>query len=127
MKALGYHGPGERAGKTSVPRPWAGSLGDHAVVGGTRIPSRGEVRWELPDGPFTYWRGTITSIEPSNVRPVERPPQLRRILHSCPGSSEMLGGEATCEHRYVVCEVSLREQFLGDTRDLTVHDVCRQP
>jgi hypothetical protein len=21
------------------------------------------VRWELPDGPFTYWRGTLTSLE----------------------------------------------------------------
>jgi hypothetical protein len=50
-------------GKASVPRPWAGRFSDHAVVGGIRIPTRGEVRWELPDGPFTYWRGTITSIE----------------------------------------------------------------
>ena len=25
----------------------------------------GEVRWDLPEGPFTYWRGTITSLEPS--------------------------------------------------------------
>jgi hypothetical protein len=50
-------------GKTSVPRPWAGRFSDYAVVGGIRIPTRGEVRWELPDGPFTYWRGTITSIE----------------------------------------------------------------
>jgi hypothetical protein len=21
------------------------------------------VRWELPEGPFTYWRGTVTSLE----------------------------------------------------------------
>jgi hypothetical protein len=46
-----------------VTRPWAGRFSDYAVVGGIRIPTRGEVRWELPDGPFTYWRGTITSIE----------------------------------------------------------------
>jgi hypothetical protein len=50
-------------GKTSVPRPWAGSFGDYAVVGGIRVPTRAEVRWELPDGPFPYWRGTITSLE----------------------------------------------------------------
>jgi Family of unknown function (DUF6544) len=52
-----------REGKTSVRRPWAGRFGDYAVVGGIRIPTRGEVRWELPDGPFTYWRATITSLE----------------------------------------------------------------
>ena len=49
--------------KQAVPRPWAGSFGDYAVVGGIRVPTRGEVRWELPDGPFVYWRGTITSLE----------------------------------------------------------------
>jgi hypothetical protein len=27
------------------------------------VPTRGEVRWDLADGPFTYWRGTITSLE----------------------------------------------------------------
>jgi len=50
-------------GKTMVPTPWAGTYGDYAVVGGVRVPTRGEVRWELPDGPFVYWRGTITSLE----------------------------------------------------------------
>jgi hypothetical protein len=53
-----------REGKSFVPRPWAGSFGDYAVVGGgTRIPTSGEVRWELPDGPYTYWRGRIMSLE----------------------------------------------------------------
>jgi hypothetical protein len=33
------------------------------VIGGVRIPTRAEVRWELPDGAFTYWRGTVTSLE----------------------------------------------------------------
>jgi hypothetical protein len=50
-------------GREAVPRPWGGSFGDYAVVGGIRVPTRGEVRWELPDGPFVYWRGTITSLE----------------------------------------------------------------
>jgi hypothetical protein len=26
------------------------------------VPEQGEVRWELREGPFTYWRGTITSL-----------------------------------------------------------------
>ena len=52
-----------RDGKRSVPRPWVGSFGDYAELGGVRVPTYGEVGWELPDGRFTYWRGTITSIE----------------------------------------------------------------
>ena len=50
-------------GKASVPTPWRGRFSEHAIVGGIRVPTRGEVRWELPEGPFTYWRGTITSLE----------------------------------------------------------------
>jgi hypothetical protein len=40
-----------------------GGYGDYGIVGGVRIPTRAEVRWELADGPFTYWRGRITSLE----------------------------------------------------------------
>lgn len=50
-------------GKEIVERPWSGVFAGHAVVGGIRIPTRAEARWELPEGPFTYWRGTITSLE----------------------------------------------------------------
>jgi hypothetical protein len=50
-------------GRRTVRRPWTGTFGEYAVVGGVRIPTLGEVRWELPDGPFVYWRGTITSFE----------------------------------------------------------------
>ena len=50
-------------GKKIVRRPWAGTFGEYAVVGGVRIPTHGEVRWELPDGAFTHWRGTVTSLE----------------------------------------------------------------
>jgi hypothetical protein len=55
-------------GKRIVPRPWSGSFGEYAIVGGIRIPTRGEVRWELPNGPFTYWRGTVTSLELDSSR-----------------------------------------------------------
>ena len=54
-------------GKQVVRCPWVGSFGDYATVDGIRIPTHGEVRWELPEGPFTYWRGTIRSVE---VRPM---------------------------------------------------------
>lgn len=50
-------------GGRAVRTPWAGLLADYKVVAGVRIPTRAEVRWELPDGPFPYWRGTITSLE----------------------------------------------------------------
>jgi hypothetical protein len=42
---------------------WVGEFADYQVFGGIRMPTRGEVRWELPEGPFTYWRGTVTSAE----------------------------------------------------------------
>jgi hypothetical protein len=50
-------------GKTFTTRPWAGSFSDYARLNGVRVPTRGEVRWELPDGPFTYWRGALTSLQ----------------------------------------------------------------
>ena len=43
-------------------RPWVGEFSRYATLGGTRIPTRGEVRWELPAGPFTYWRCEVTSL-----------------------------------------------------------------
>lgn len=42
---------------------WIGEYRDYSSFGGMRMPGRGEVRWELPEGPFTYWRGTITAAE----------------------------------------------------------------
>ena len=44
-------------------RPWAGTFGDYALLGGVRVPTRAEVSWKLDDGPFVYWRGTVTSLE----------------------------------------------------------------
>jgi hypothetical protein len=45
-----------------VPRPWTGRFGDYAIIDGLRIPTTAEVTWELPDGPFTYFRGTVTNL-----------------------------------------------------------------
>jgi hypothetical protein len=42
---------------------WIGEYFDYQQLGRVRLPTRGEVRWELPDGPFTYWRGTVTSAD----------------------------------------------------------------
>jgi hypothetical protein len=42
---------------------WIGQYADYQQLDGVRLPTRGEVRWELPDGPFVYWRATITSLD----------------------------------------------------------------
>jgi hypothetical protein len=49
-------------GKASVPTPWRGVFHDYGVLDGIRVPLQAEVSWELPQGPFTYCRGTITSL-----------------------------------------------------------------
>jgi hypothetical protein len=43
--------------------PWVGEFDDYTWLGGMSVPARGEVRWELPEGSFTYWRGTVTGAE----------------------------------------------------------------
>jgi hypothetical protein len=45
------------------PTPWAGSFSDYAELSGVRLPTKAEVRWDLPEGPFTYWRGEIQALE----------------------------------------------------------------
>jgi hypothetical protein len=47
---------------TTVDTPFVGRFGDYVERGGIRIPRTAEVSWELPDGPFTYWRGEVTSL-----------------------------------------------------------------
>jgi len=54
---------GSRPRDGDVPRPWSGVYRDYGVFHGIRIPTEAEVRWELPDGVFTYWRGRVTSLE----------------------------------------------------------------
>jgi hypothetical protein len=43
--------------------PWIGVYRDYRDLCGVRVPTRGEVRWEPADGPFTYWHGRITALE----------------------------------------------------------------
>lgn len=50
-------------GKT-VPTPWRGTYGKYQRIGSYRLPIYGEVGWVLPDGFFTYWRGTVVAYEP---------------------------------------------------------------
>jgi hypothetical protein len=43
--------------------PWVGTYSEYRSFGGARGPTHGEVRWDLPEGPFTYWRGLIEALE----------------------------------------------------------------
>lgn len=52
-----------RAEAANALTQWIGEFHDYKDLGGVRVPTRGTVRWELPEGPFTYWNGTITSLE----------------------------------------------------------------
>ncbi len=49
--------------RDNTPQPWAGRFYDFKTFAGIRAPSKGEVWWETPAGPFVYWRGSITSLE----------------------------------------------------------------
>jgi hypothetical protein len=79
---LGFNESGEivqtvanrpRAEAGNLVAPWVGLYGDYRYLGGIRVPTRGEVRWDLPEGPFTYWRGTITGFEVYRRPPVADP------------------------------------------------------
>ena len=50
------------AGRTAIDTPFTGSFGDYVELGGIRVPGSGEVSWDLPEGPSTYWRGEVTSL-----------------------------------------------------------------
>jgi hypothetical protein len=54
---------GARPRDGDVPRPWSGVYREYDVFHGIRIPTEAEVRWELPDGMFTYWRGRVTALD----------------------------------------------------------------
>jgi hypothetical protein len=51
------------AGGTAIETPFVGRFGDYVELGGIRVPGSAEVSWELPEGPFTYWRGEVISLE----------------------------------------------------------------
>ena len=44
------------------PMPWGGEFQRYESFGGIRVPTQAEVYWDLPEGRFIYWRGTVTSV-----------------------------------------------------------------
>lgn len=47
----------------AMPTPWAGIHRNYAHRDGMMVPLDGEVEWILPEGKFSYFRGTIRDIE----------------------------------------------------------------
>lgn len=45
-----------------IATPWQGRFWSYEIRDGMHIPLEGEVAWELPDGPWPYWRGRIKEI-----------------------------------------------------------------
>ena len=43
--------------------PWQGRFGVYAQRSGMRVPLEAEVEWQLPNGPWPYWRGRLTDIK----------------------------------------------------------------
>jgi len=48
---------------TPVPRPWEARNLRFSQQHGMTIPTDSEVEWQLPTGPFVYWRGHPVAIE----------------------------------------------------------------
>ena len=42
-----------------VPTPWEGWFGDYRRVEGMMVPAQASVSWVLPEGRYTYWKGTV--------------------------------------------------------------------
>lgn len=53
-------------GKSLVDTLCSGVFGSYRTFQSVRIPTEGEVSWQLPDGPFTYWRGRVTEFAVSS-------------------------------------------------------------
>ena len=46
--------------QSSIETPWVGEFSNYGVLGGARVPTRAEVRWDLPKGAFVYFRAQVT-------------------------------------------------------------------
>lgn len=48
---------------TPVPRPWEARNLRFSEQHGMMVPTESEVEWQLPTGPFVYWRGHAVAVE----------------------------------------------------------------
>jgi hypothetical protein len=49
-------------GRESRDLPWVGRAWNYQQRGGMRIPIEAEIAWQLPEGPYPYWRGRIVTF-----------------------------------------------------------------
>ena len=52
-----------KVGDEWLPTPWGGRFGDYKMLDGIRLPTDGEAYWDLPQGRYVYWRGTLLSAQ----------------------------------------------------------------
>lgn len=50
-----------KVGNEWVPTSWGGRFADYRTLGGIRLPTSAEAFWDLPEGRYVYWRGTVLS------------------------------------------------------------------
>jgi len=53
---------GAMVGKKMVMTPWEGRWSDYRSRDGMMVPSTGQIAWLWPEGPRSYFRGTVTRI-----------------------------------------------------------------
>lgn len=51
-----------QVGDRSVLTTWGGAFSAYRELGGLRVPTHGEVWWDLPEQRFVYWRGDVTGV-----------------------------------------------------------------
>jgi hypothetical protein len=62
-RPLGFRADrGRLVGKQMILTPWSGTGSEFREYGGFLAPSRFEASWHLPEGPFAYIRGEVTSL-----------------------------------------------------------------
>jgi hypothetical protein len=52
-----------KVGSDWLPTAWGGRFSDYELLGDTRLPTSAEAYWDLPEGRFVYWRGTVLSAQ----------------------------------------------------------------
>jgi hypothetical protein len=49
-------------GSSVVETAWSGTFGEYRLFDRLRVPTMAEAVWQLPEGPFPYWRGRIADF-----------------------------------------------------------------
>jgi len=69
-----------RVDDVDIDTAWSGTFTNYQEIDGYRIPTRGEARWELETGTYTYWRGDIVDYTVIDYT-VEPPLRRSSVAH----------------------------------------------